>query len=391
MIQESAYSLVALGGMLLLGIATDLLGRHTFLPRVSLLVILGLAVGQSGFDLIPSRIEDSFELIASITLTMIGFLLGGKLTRKSLSQSRSKGIWISASAAFGTAAVVTLGLWIVGAAPEVAILLGCIASATAPAATVDVVVESKSKSPFAELLLLVVALDDAWGLILFSCGVAIVSTMQGLDGASSSVITAAQEIGGAAILGLLIGLPAAYLTGRIRPGEPMLTEALALVFICGGLSALLGVSFLIASMVMGAAIANLARHHDYPFHAIEDIEWPFLVVFFVLAGASLDIKALFDIGLIGAAYVIFRVVGKIVGVLVGGRLCGVDAPTRRWMGLALLPQAGVAIGMALVANSRFPELGGIVLTLIVAATIIFEIIGPAFTRLAIRSAGGHDG
>lgn len=383
---DAALFLTAIGGLLLLSIATDMLGRRTFLPRVSLLVVLGVIFGKDVLDLIPSVLTDKFEIVTNIALTMIGFLLGGKLTRESLGISGRKSVWISLSAALGTAVTVAFGLTAFGAPVGIAILLGCIASATAPAATFDIVMESKTKGTFSQLLLLVVALDDAWALILFSIGLAIVPAMLGIDGAGSPVLIAAQEIGGAAILGLFIGLPAAYLTGRIKPGQPMLAEGLGLVFICGGLAIWFDVSFLIASMVMGAVIANLAKHHDYPFHAIEDIEWPFIVIFFVLAGASLEIGALKDIGLIGSAYIMCRVAGKIGGAWLGGRVSGADSTTRRWMGLALLPQAGVAIGMALVATHTFPAYGPVFLTVAIGTTIIFEIVGPAFTRYAIRKA-----
>ena len=383
---DTAQFLLTLGGMLLLGIATDFLGRHTFLPRVSLLVALGVLFGHGVLDLIPTIVQDQFEIIANIALTMIGFLLGGKLTRESLRKSGRRSVWISLSAAFGTATIVAFGLIIFGTPVDIAILLGCIASATAPAATVDIVMESGKKGPFSELLLMIVALDDAWGLILFSIGLAIVSTMHGIDGAGSPMLVATKDIGGAAIIGLLIGLPAAYLTGRIKPGQPMLAEALGLVFVCGGLAIWLDVSFLIASMVMGATIANLGKHHDYPFHSIEDIEWPFMVIFFVLAGASLEISTLKDIGLIGFIYIIFRVAGKLAGAWLGSRVSGADPVTRRWMGLALLPQAGVAIGMALLAANSFPAYGPLFLTVVISATIIFEIVGPALTRFAILRA-----
>lgn len=384
---DAALFLLTIGGLLLLSIATDTLGRRTFLPRVSLLVAIGVLFGGDVLNLIPPVLTDQFETIANIALTMVGFLLGGKLTRESLRQSGRKSVWISLSAALGTTVTVAVGLVVFGAPVDIAILLGCIASATAPAATVDIVMESRtSKRPFSRLLLMVVALDDAWGLILFSIGLAIVTTMNGIDGAVSPALAASKEIGGAAVLGLLIGLPAAYLTGRIKPGQPVLAEALGLVFVCGGLAIWLDVSFLIASMVMGATIANLARHHEYPFHAIEDIEWPFMVVFFVLAGASLETGALRDVGLIGFTYVIFRVAGKLAGAWLGARISGADSITRRWMGLSLLPQAGVAIGMALLAANTFPAYASLILTVVISATILFELVGPAFTRFAIRRA-----
>jgi NhaP-type Na+/H+ or K+/H+ antiporter len=383
---DAALFLLATGGLLLLSIATDMLGRRTFLPRVSLLVAIGVLFGGDVLDLIPPVLTNQFEIITNIALTMVGFLLGGRLTRASLSNSGRKSGWISLCAALGTVVIVAFGLVIFGTPVDIAILLGCIASATDPVATIDTVIGLKAKGPFPRLLLLIVALDDAWGLILFSVGLAIVSTMNGVDGAGSPAVVAIKEIGGAAILGLLIGLPAAYLTGRVKPGQPMLAEALGLVFICGGMAIWLDVSFLIASMVMGAVITNLARHHDYPFHAIEDIEWPFMVVFFVLAGASLEMSALKDIGLIGFTYIIFRVAGKLGGAWLGGRISGADSATRRWMGLALLPQAGVAIGMALLAANAFPSHATVFLTAAISTTIIFEIIGPAFTRFAIRRA-----
>lgn len=163
-----------------------------------------------------------------------------------------------------------------------------------------------------------------------------------------------------------------------------MTEALGIVFVCGGLAIWLGVSFLIASMVMGAVIANVAKHHEYPFHAIEGIEWPFMVIFFVLAGASLELSALEDIGLIGVAYILCRITGKYLGARIGSQFSHAGQVTKSWMGVALLPQAGVAIGMALVASNQFPEYRQMLLSIVISSTVFFEIIGPVFTRLAIQ-------
>ena len=186
------------------------------------------------------------------------------------------------------------------------------------------------------------------------------------------------------MLGISLGLPAAYLTGRVKEGQPILSEALGLVLACGGLALWLGVSYLIAAMVMGAVIANLARHHEYPFHAIENVESPLMVIFFVLAGASLEIGALRELGIIGGVYILCRSIGKIIGARLGGKLSGADPGTQRWMGVALMPQAGVAIGMALVAANQFPEYRQVVLSIVISSTVFFEIVGPVFTRLALQ-------
>lgn len=233
------------------------------------------------------------------------------------------------------------------------------------------------------------ALDDVWALMLFAIGMSVVASLNSGSATGvelSSIMLAIQEIGGAVLLGILLGLPAAYITGRIKPGEPSLTAALGLVFVCGGLAIWLEFSFLIASITMGAVIANLAKHYDYPFHAIEGIEWPFLVIFFVLAGASLELGTLQDIGLMGMVYILCRALGKFVGARIGGYLSGADQVTKNWMGAALFPQAGVAIGMALVASNHFPEYRQVILTVVISSTIFFEIIGPIFTRYAITRA-----
>ena len=381
---QSSQFLLTLGGFLLLGLLTSTLGRYTFLPRVTLLLIFGIIIGREMLDIIPPMFLDHFDIIANMALLMVGFLLGGKLTRDSLEQSARKVLCISISAAVITTTVVSFGLILLGVSIEVAILLGCIASATAPAAVMDVVMESNEQSPFKELLLSIVALDDVWALLLFGIGVAVVSSLNGYGEHISPLLMVAREIGGAILLGTLIGLPAAYLTGRIKPGQPILTEALGLVFVCGGLAIWLDVSFLIASIVLGAVIANLAKHHEYPFHSIEGIESTFLVIFFVLAGASLELEALKQVSMIGIVYIICRTLGKTLGASLGSQLGKADVPTKKWMGVALLPQAGVAIGMALVASHYFPEYSQILLPVVISSTIFFEIIGPVFTRLALK-------
>ena len=382
--QSSSQFILTLCGILLLGLVTSPLGRITFLPRVTLLLIFGIIIGREILNIIPPEFFNHFETITNMALLMVGFLLGGKLTVSSLSQSDGKVLWISSIEAIFTTLIVTLGLVWFGVPMEIALLLGCLAAATDPAAILDVGIEAKNKSPFKGLLLSIVALDDIWALVLFAIGMTIVTSLNGSAGDMLPLLHVSKEIGGAVLLGLLIGLPAAYLTGRIKSGQPILTEALGLVFVCGGLAIWLEVSFLIASMTMGAVIANLAKHHDYPFHAIEGIEWPFMVVFFVLAGASLEFDAVGEIGLIGIIYILCRAAGKILGARIGSQFAKTDQATKNWMGFALLPQAGVAIGMALVVSNHFPEYSHIVLPVVISSTIFFEIIGPIFTRLALK-------
>lgn len=384
---ETYEFLLTLGVILLAGLATDAIGRHTFLPRVTLLLLFGVIIGKQMLDLIPQFFIDRFEIISNMTLLMVGFLLGGKLTADFLKQSAEKTLLISISTAIITVLVVITGLMAVGVPAGLAILLGCVASATAPAATLDIVLESDDRGFFSDLLLSIVALDDVWGLILFSIGVAVVMALSGNTTETFHYFFVIKDIGGALLLGLGLGFPAAYLTGRIRKGQPMLMEALGLVFLCGGLALLLEVSFLVASIVMGSVVANFATHHEYPFHEIENIEWPFMSIFFVLAGASLEFISVMEIGMIGIVYILSRIIGKLLGARIGAEMSGADSITRDWMGFALLPQAGIAMGMALVASNQFPEYRQALLTIVISSTVFFELIGPVFTRMALRRAG----
>ena len=386
-INISSPFMLTLGGILLVGLLLSTIAKRTFLPRATLLLMFGAMIGADALNLVPRLFVDQFGLIAELTLLMVGFLLGGKLTKASFHDHSAMSFSISICAAVLPAMTVFLGMIALGIATPIALLLGCFAAATAPAAILDVVQESEIKNRFSELLLMIVALDDIWALLLFGVGMAIVTSLNGLAGEASFIGVVAWELGGAVIVGAVIGLPAAYLTGRIKQGKPMLSEALGIVLLCGGVALWLNVSFLIAAIVMGAVIANLARHHDYPFHAIEGIESLFMTVFFVFAGASLELEALGAIGVAGAVYILCRALGKYLGAWVGDYLSRSGQNNRQWMGVALLPQAGVAIGMALVASNRFPEYRQIMLPIVIASTVVFEIIGPVFTRLAIHRAG----
>lgn len=385
--EEISITLITLGGLFLLGLVTDLLGRHTALPRVTFLLILGFLIGPSALGILPDLSGRWFPIVANMALVMIGFLLGGKLTLDTFRQNGRAVLGISISVALITALLVLIALLLVGVRPEIALLLAAIATSTAPIATADVVHEVKAEGAFSRTLLGIVALDDAWGLIVFGLMLAATQVVSGYGDGSEALIAGAWELGGAVFVGIALGVPMAYLTGRIQPGEPTLAEALGMVLLCGGIAIWLEVSFLLAAMVLGVVVANLARHHSRPFHSIEGIEWPFMILFFLLAGASLHVTSLAEAGLIGAVYIVCRVGGRFLGAWVGGVLSHAPATHRRWMGMALLPQAGVALGMALVATQRFPQFSETIFPVVIAATVLFEVIGPVLTRRALVHVG----
>ncbi|MDX2493495.1 MAG: cation:proton antiporter [Desulfuromusa sp.] len=383
----AAQILMTFGGLFLLGLIADLVGRHTPLPRVTLLLLSGFVVGPSVLDLLPSFTDQWFPVLTNVALAMIGFMLGQKMTRATFHNLGRAVLGMSVGVVFTTASVVFLILFLFGVPFEVSLLLAGISTATDPAATLDVVREYRAKGTFTDTLLGIVAIDDVLGLLLFSLLSVIVQSVGGQVGAVQILTTAAWEIGGAVLLGVLLGWPMAYLSGRIRPGEATQAETLGLVLLCTGLAVWLEVSYLLAAMVLGTVVANFCKHCDRPFHAIEEVEWPFLILFFLLAGAALHIDAIGQVGLLGLGYIFLRVAGRIIGSWVGGILGKTDLKINQWMGIALLPQAGVAIAMVLLASQRFPELKDILLPIIIGSTVIFELIGPILTRLALVHVG----
>lgn len=382
-----AQVLITFGGLFLVGLMADLAGRHTPLPRVTLLLVAGFIVGPSMLDWLPPFTRDWFPVLTNIALAMIGFLLGHNLTRRRLAKLGRTVLSVSGGVVIGTLLVMFAVLTIVGVAPEIALLLAGIATATAPAATVDVVREYQARGTFTDTLLGIVAIDDAWGLLIFTFLMATAHMVAGHNGIWEVVGLGLWETGGAVLLGVLLGLPMAILTGRLRPGEPTQAEALGLVLLCAGIAEWLGVSYILSAMVLGAVVANLARHHDRPFSAIEGLEWPFLILFFLLAGAALRTDMVAAAGGILVLYVALRIAGRLLGAWVGGRMCHASRDIRRWMGPAMLPQAGLAIGMALLASQSFPDAEAIILPVVLGSTVIFELIGPVVTRWILIRVG----
>lgn len=377
---------LAIGGALLCGLLADELGRRTPLPRVTVLILLGVVAGESFLGIIPSELSEWYDFLATIALTMVAFLLGGRLSLSTLRGHGKEILLVSLSVVSITVLFVGTGLILLGVPFEMAIVLGGIATATAPAATQDVVKQTGAKGPFTDTLLGVVAIDDAWGLMLFSF-LLIAATATSGQVSPEVLYFGLRDIGSAVAIGVIIGLPAALLTGRLKDGEPIQSEALGVVFLCAGTALWLDVSFLLAGIAAGATVVNVARHHARPFHEIEHVEWPFMVLFFVLAGAALDFKSMQTIGWVGVSYIVLRIAARYAGGWLGSTMAGSPQLRRRWIGLALVPQAGVALGMALVAGEHLPEYKERLLAITVGTTVFFEILGPILTHAALRKVG----
>ncbi len=373
---DLASALMSLGALFLAGLAADALGHRTRLPRVTLLLGCGLLVGPAGFDLMPVVLTEMYPVISIIALSMVAFLLGGELSLKALRAHGKAIVLISLSIVLVTLPLVAAGLWLIGVPLAAALVLGALATATDPAATYDVIHQTGVENRFTHTLKGIVAIDDAWGLIVFSLVIVLARALDGGELSFEVLQLSLIEVAGSVLLGLAVGVPAALLTGRLSKGEPLRIEALGLVFVTAGLAIWLELSYLIAGMTVGTVIVNLARHHTRAFHEIEHLQWPFMIMFFILAGASLNADALWLIGPAGLAYAVLRIAARMLGGWIGASLAGEPAKDRKWYGPALLPQAGVAIGMALIAAEVFPGYGARIMAMAVGTTIVFELIGP---------------
>ena len=378
--------LLVLGALFLVGLICHEIGRRTRVPRVSLLLLAGAIASPEVSNLLPEPVHRLFPHVTQIALCMVGFLLGEQFIHARFLRS-GRIVWtITLFEALAAALTVFVVLYLLGVPLVLALLLAGIAPTTAPAATMDIVREGRFEGEVPETLLKITAIDDAVGIMLFGICISIAQLYSGDGVAGFGVADAAWEILGAILIGVTLGWPMAKLSGRLSPGEPTLIEALGFVLLCGGLAELLHCSYLLACITLGIMVANFAHHHDRPFHAIEGISTPFLIIFFLMAGFQFDPAAVVVIGGAGVAYIAARSIGKIGGGYLGARIGGADRRLSRVIGWCLLPQAGVALGLALMAAEAFPKFAATLMSLLIGSTIVFELAGPLVTGAALRRA-----
>ncbi len=375
--------------------------RRLGIPQVVGFIVAGMLLGPSFLHFIPSELNESLAFISEIALGLIGFDMGGHLRFSELRKMGKSILLIVLFEAFGAFALVGGGVYLITRSSHTALLFGALAAATAPAATVDVLAEYKAKGPLTTSLLAVVGLDDAISLLLFSVAAALAETMIG-GGETLSVIQLLElpffEIGGSLLVGLAFGL----LLNLVMKGFHLLAREhdaivipIGVVFICAGLASIFDLSPILTTMTLGLVVVNWdSKNGQYIRYTIEQAGPVIYVLFFALAGARLRTDLLPAMGLLGIAYIVLRSGGKYVGAWLGGTLGKAEPAVRDNLGLALLSQAGVAIGLALGCQPRFCELGpegealgALILNVITATTLIVQIIGPIGVKLAITRAG----
>ncbi len=385
-------AILSVGVILLAGLLFAGLIKKIKFPSVTSYLILGIILGHSILNIISPKLVSASGLISNVVLGFIAFSIGRNFSLENFHKIGNTILWISIFEALCAFILVTFVLFLILGLPfYLSLLFGAISSATAPAATVMVIKEYKSKGNFTDTLLGVVAIDDAWCLIIFAVSLAIAKSIFAYkmiaDSLLVAILKALLEIFGAFILGGFMAYFMSKLKKYIRTQTEFLIYTLGFIFLTIGLAIGFHLSVLLANMFFGAVLVNIDRDSFRFYDTISNIDSPLYLLFFVLAGVNMEISLLKNIGLIGLFYLFFRVVGKSVGAYLGGVISNASLSIRKYIGLGLVPQAGVALGCALVAKAVFPEIGGMIFSTIVGTTVVYEIIGPICTKLALEKAG----
>ena len=371
------------------GLALSRLMKLLNLPNVTGYLIAGILIGPFVLKLVTNVDIKSAKIITTTALGFIAFSIGGEFKLSLLKKLGGKIVVITVVQAVMTVLLVLLALLLVPGEYRVprALLLGAIAAA----ATLLVVRQYKAKGPVTDTLLPVTAFDDAVGLMIFSLCFALAQAFASGDALTvqAIVLDPLREIGLSLLTGGVMGAVLAFAMRFFKSKANRLCLMLAAVFACVALSEMWELSSLLTCMMLGAVFANMRSDSVIAMELCEGWTPALFMLFFVLSGAELDFSILLTVGIPGVIYIIARSAGKYFGAFTGAAMSHADPKVRKYLGVTLLPQAGVAIGMAqMVAASDLPQtLSAQVVTVALFATLVYELAGPVLTKLALAKAG----
>lgn len=362
--------------------------KHINMPNVTGYLIAGLILGPFLTNLIPADMVTNFSVASDMALGFIAFSIGSEFKISYFKKVGAAPIVIACCESFGAVLIVTLTCILLKFPLPLAILLGAIAAATAPAQTIMVVKQYNARGPMTSMLMSVVAIDDATALIAFGFAATIVKAMEESRGISIlSILEPVYEVGVSFVLGFLLSIIMIIFFRHFKKASNRLCVMVGILFLTIWISNQIGGSALLSCMALGAGLVNLFDEVDKVMEITNSFTPPLLMLFFAISGAGFDVAALKGIGLIGIVYVVMRVIGKMLGAYVGGKIMKQDEKTCRYLGPTLMPQAGVALGLIMVAQSIVPQYGSQISTVILCSTFIYSILGPSVAKWALTKAG----
>lgn len=382
-------TLLCLAAAMALGLLLTRLAKKVNLPNVTAYLIAGLIVGPYCLNLFSENMLAGISELTSIALGFIAFSIGGEFKWESLKRVGVKALIITIFQAIAALAAVDVVLILCGFDLPLSLTLGAIATATAPAATLMVVRQYRAQGTMTNTLLSVVAMDDAIGLAAFAISLAMAQSLT--SGAAPTVqnmlISPLLEIGLSLVVGAALGTVLSFLLRFFRSRANRLSLMIAAVFAGVALSDCWGLSALLTCMAIGAAMVNLRADSGALIENTDRWTPPLFMLFFIISGAELDLQVLTTVGLLGVLYLVARSLGKYFGSALGACVVKSEPKIRKYLGLTLLPQAGVAIGMAQVVIAKLPEYGEVIRAVVLCATLVYELVGPVITRVALSRAG----
>ena len=386
--------IISVALMLFSGFLLTRITKRLRLPNVTAYILAGMLIGPYCLDLVPQRIIDGTDFLSDIALAFIAFSTGEFFKLSVLKRNGMKVVWITVcEAVLASVAVFVLTYWILRLELAFSIVLAALASATAPASTMMTIRQTGAHGDFVDTLLQVVALDDVVGLVLYSIAISV--ALASLDGTGFTLSALLRPVTLNILimaLGGMFGLFMKLLMPSNRSTDNKLIISIALLFSFCGICALLDISPLLGCMAMGTVYTNIAEN-DKLFKQLGYFSPPILLLFFVRSGMSFRLDALVSASgamngvpllVIGGTYFLVRILGKYLGAWLGCRMVKKDRLVRNYLGLALIPQAGVAIGLAaLGARTLGGTMGEDLQTIILASSVLYELIGPGCAKLAL--------
>ncbi|MCD4835353.1 cation:proton antiporter [Phocea massiliensis] len=383
----SAQVILGLSIILFAGFVITRITKKLRLPNVTGYILSGVLIGPYVLDLIPGEIVEHMEFVTDVALAFIAFGVGRYFKLSTLRTSGSKIVILTLFESLAAAVLVTASMALIFHLPmPFCLLLGAIGSATAPASTIMTIRQYQAKGEFVNTILQVVALDDAVALIAFSVCAAVVSAMEDSSKALDFgvvilpvILNAVTVIAGGALGYVLHRL----IDNERRSSDHRLILTTAILLFITGFCTCFDISPLLSCMALGAVYTNVSDN-DRVFTQVNSFTPPILLMFFVLSGMRLNLPSLATAGVIGIFYFFIRILGKYTGTYAGARICGYSANIRNYLGLALIPQAGVSIGLAVLGQRLLsPETGLMLSTIILSSGVLYEMVGPACAKASL--------
>ena len=388
MLDSTFYLIFIIGIIISVGFIAGKLFQKYKIPRVLAFVLVGIFLGSAG--IISPMLLDKLYPLVEIALGFIGFAIGNELNIKDLIKGSKKIFVILICESMFAFGLVTVLFYVVFGQLYIALIFGALASATAPAATIEVIREYKAKGELTQMIFVILALDDIIAVFLFSFVTIYVSPQAVWN--VISFLMPLLEIVFAFLLGGVLGFVFAKIEEMFKNETEWVILTFASVLLCTSISNIFGLSSILSNMALGISMANIHSKKIKMFEEkLEIVLLPIFIGFFVLTGAHLNILILIAVIELAAIYVCARTIGKFFGSYGGAKLANSSSIIKNYLGLSLLSQAGVAIGLAYLANKQLtmmgdPMMGLLIFNVITAAVLITELIGPLCVKYSLHKA-----